>query len=419
MIEDRLPRLLKELTPQPPRALVLADLAPGSTPGRARVWLAPIAAAALVTAVVIAATVWAVRAHTSAGPQPLTHQPAPPGSATWDAQPLADQQADAILGTSASLYSVLNENSETTITRIDPTSGATLDRTSYRDSDVATFSLRPPVLSGGSLWVSSDPDSHGVVQLRAFDPTTLLSRRVIKLSFAGAVNAQTSFAAGPSGSIYVGAGHSLVIIDTATIDTATDDTATDEVTRRIDVGAGYVAGIAVAPDDSRLYLGVMPDVTGALLVRTDLQSRDPRTHSIIREVGGTATFGPGLGGIQAMMASAGGVWIANAVGGNGEQVLFVPADLDLAQTRVPAAAQGGGGMVAFATLANNTVWIGGGPGGLACADPVSGRSRSSTVLPNGTSLFDVTYAGGRAFAIEDADGSRRIVSINPPSVCTP
>jgi hypothetical protein len=321
----------------------------------------------------------------------------------------------ALIGSSHSLY-LIGEGNSMTITRVDPATGAARAHASYGAAGNLTPGTGVPVLAGRGLWTVTAIGAGGAVTLKEFDATTLAAIATLHLQFPDVVggNESPALAAAPDGkTVYVGAGTSVAWVDAATA----------HVIRRVPIAGGQVGGLAVAPDGSRLFIGITADnfYADGGGDPSILQALDPTSGALIKSAGGVCHVGHRcleLGGIEGLVASSGGVWVANEGGPHSEFVGFLPADLDATAVGELAGGTGGGGETAFASLGGGLVWVGGGPDGLSCGDPVSGGSRGDLDLPSTPLIEDGADAGSRVFALVGNGGALSVYRLTPPPNCT-
>jgi len=284
--ERQLAEMLHRVTPEPPRRVTVEDVAfrlasePGRKPrpGRGSLWNSvfrgghgwtPVLAALSVFAIAgasagIATVATSHHAHSSTpgdGTPPTTasvsnspsptapSQSPPPAGETlrvaggmWGAKLINRNSFSqgSLTGSGGSLYAV----EDGYLARIDPASGATLQTARYSPP---VFSR--PVVVGNTVWVVWSYGGGGIV-LRGYDARTLAQVASVPVPAAGGVSnlAQGVLTAGPDGKLYVAAGDSV----------ATVDPAARQVTHRISLTAGRASSVAVSPDGSKLYVGVVP-----------------------------------------------------------------------------------------------------------------------------------------------------------------
>jgi hypothetical protein len=403
--ERRLSELLHETTPVPPRLVTVEDVAarlarrsavarrqpPGRWP-----WV-PLLAAASVTLIAVTAAVTAaiLRADNRSARPHITTSPAVRIHAPWRARLLGPKP---VMGSLISAGNALYGFIPPWIVRIDPATGAVAARTKYD-------SLWLPFVATNALWIPSVPAGNGraPVVLHRFDLTTLQPLPPVSVRLSG-VNGRSKGAAitvaGHSAhSLFVGAGNTVAVLDPVT----------RRVVRRIHVSGGQVVALAVAPDGTRLYVGVTANGD------SELQVRNPVTGALLAQ---PVPMGlPGRGILGLFVATAGGVW-ATTGSGMEETVFFTPAS-DLGHQRTVGT--GGGGLVISTSVGGGAVWVGG-PDRISCADPVTGHIRASAAVParygSKASLGSVAYVHGQAFAIYYSAAQSGLVRIYPPRVCT-
>src|SRR6185312_6027332 len=146
----------------------------------------------------------------------------------------------SLTGSGDSLYGVIDGS----LARVDAGTGAILQTAPYSPP---VFSR--PVVVGNTVWVVWSYGG-GEIILRGYDARTLAQVASVPVAAAGGVSnlAQGVLTAGPDGKLYVAAGDSV----------ATVDPAARQVTHRISLTAGRASSVAVSPDGSKLYVGVVP-----------------------------------------------------------------------------------------------------------------------------------------------------------------
>ena len=279
------------------------------------------------------------------------------------------------------------------LVRIDPATGAIARSTPY----TPPLSGRP-VVAGNTVWVVWSY-SGGDIVLRGYDARTLAQVASIPVPAIGGVSGQAQgvLAAGPDGKLYVAAGDTV----------ATVNPASGQVTHRIYLTAGRAGSLAVAPDGSKVYVGVAPSGSFQLLTY-DLASGRETFSSRMPANGGN------------LVATSGGVW-GTAGTGMSEWVWFAPGG-DLAKSfRVSQGA--GGGLTSLPSYSGGAVWVGG-THELVCASPATGRAMASTPIPadhGAAEYFDsvTVLSGGHAYALyqDDAAQLAGLARLTPPARC--
>jgi hypothetical protein len=300
----------------------------------------------------------------------------------------------SLTGSGDSLYAV----EDGYLARIDPASGATLQTTRYSPP---VFSR--PVVVGNTVWVVWSYGGSEIV-LRGYDARTLAQVASVPVPAAGGVSnlAQGVLTAGPDGKLYVAAGDSV----------ATVDPAARQVTHRISVTAGQVSSVAVSPDGSRLYVGVVPSTpSGSFqLLVYDVATGSQASSSQLS-----------VGGAGNLVATDGGVWGTTGIGMS-QWVWFAPGG-DL--TRSFRVSQGAGaGLSSVPVSSGGVVWVGGSHE-LICASPSTGRALARTAIPTDHSVveyFDsaTVLSSGRAYALyqDNAAHLAGVASLTPPAACS-
>ena len=435
--ERQLAEMLHRVTPEPPRGVTMEDVA-SRLSGQAgqdrdgfleprprrgfsgwnRSW-APLLAAVSVFAVAgasagIAVAVTSHRSHlTSPAGAPSTSMPsstAPsqspspsPASAgaplriaggVWGAE-LINRQSftqDSLVGSADSLYAATGSS----LDRIDPATGNIMQTVPYSPPV-----LNRPVVMGNTVWVVWSY-SGGNVVLRGYDARTLAQVASMSVPAIGRVSsaAQGVLTGGPDGHLYLAAGDTVAIVDPAT----------GHVIRRIYLVAGPASAVAVAPDGSRLYVGVAGSAGSFRLLTYDLATGVQAASSKMA-----------AGGAGNLVATSGGVW-GTTGSGMSEWVWFAPGG-DLSRSfRVGQGA--GGGLGSFPALSGGAVWIGG-THELLCASPATGKVMASTAIPGDNGI--VEYFGsvtvldsGRSYALyQDQEAHLSgVATLTPPAACT-
>jgi hypothetical protein len=437
--ERQLAEMLHRVTPEPPRGVTVEDVAfrlasePGRKPRpvRGSLWNSvfrgghgwtPVLAALSVFAIAgasagIATVATSHNSHTqgTAGGPPATatvsnspsstapSQSPPPAGETlrvadgmWGAKLINRYSFSqgSLTGSGDSLYAI----EDGYLARINPASGATLETTRYNPP---VFSR--PVVVGNTVWVVWSYGG-GEIVLRGYDAITLAQVASVPVPAAGGVSnlAQGVLTAGPDGKLYVAAGDSV----------ATVDPAARQVTHRISLTAGQASSVAVSPDGSKLYVGVVPSTPSGSF---QLQVYDVAT-------GGQASSSQlSVGGGGNLVATDGGVWGTTGTGMS-QWVWFAPGG-DLTHSfRVSQGA--GAGLSSVPVYSGGVVWVGGSHE-LICASPSTGRALARTSIPTDHSVveyFDsaTVLSSGRAYALyqDNAAHLAGVASLTPPAACS-
>jgi len=205
-------------------------------------------------------------------------------------------------------------------------------------------------------------------------------------------------AAAPDGKLYVAAGQTIAVVDPAS----------RQVTHRIFMTAGQASSVAVAPDGSKVYVGIGSASSFRLL-----------TYDAAGRVIGSSTMQSGSAGN--LVATAGGVWGTTGTGMS-EQAWFAPGG-DLGSSfRVGTGA--GGGLASLPTVSGGAVWIGGSHE-LICASPATGKALARTVIPADHDVVEyfgsvTVLSNGRAYALySDAHAQLAgVAQLTPPAACS-
>ena len=437
--ERQLAEMLHRVTPEPPRRVTVEDVAfrlagePRRGPrsrrgfsfrsvfGGGRGWT-PVLAALSVFAIAGASAGIATVATSHHSHTPVTAA-GPPATATVSnsPSPTAPSQSSAsageplrvaggmwgaklinrdlfsqgsLTGSGGSLYGVVDGS----LARIDPATGAILQTAPYSPP---VFSR--PVVVGNTVWVVWSYGG-GEIVLRGYDARTLAQVASVPVPAVGGVSnlAQGVLTAGPDGKLYVAAGDSV----------ATVDPAARQVTHRISLTAGRASSVAVSPDGSKLYVGVVPSTPSGSFqllvydVATGIQASSSQLS---------------VGGAGNLVATDGGVWGTTGTGMS-EWVWFAPGG-DL--TRSFRVSQGAGaGFSSVPVYSGGVVWVGGSHE-LLCASPSTGHALARTSIPTDHSVveyFDsaTVLSSGRAYALyqDDAAHLAGVASLTPPAACS-
>jgi len=435
--ERQLAEMLHRVTPEPPRRVTVDDIAyrvasegHGSGRGReprarrgfsfgTRRWAPALAALGVVVVAGASAAIASVAtshhaqtptangkptASVSLSGSPSSPSPSgsvssvPPGSklpvagGMWGAALLDRQSFDqeSLAGSGDSLYAF----GHGTLSRIDPASGNVLRSVPYS----APVPGRP-VVAGNTVWVVWSYGS-GDIFLRGYDASTLAQVASVEVPAIGGTvsSAQGVLAAAPDGKLYVAAGREIAIVDPAT----------RQVTDRIFMTAGQASSVAVAPDGSKVYVGLASAGSFRLL-----------TYDSSGRIAGSSTMEGGAGGN--LVATSGGVW-GTAGTGMSEWVWFAPSgDLRFSH-RVTQGA--GGGLASLPSVSGGAVWIGGSHE-LICASPATGKALARTAIPADHSVVEyfgsVTVLGnGHAYALYSDEHAQLagVAQLTPPAACS-
>ena len=428
--ERQLAEMLHRVTPEPPRRVTVEDVASrlASQPGREpRPWRgphltwrrgwAPALAAASVFVVAgasagIATVVTSHHAPASPTGNGVTSAPAsasasatapssPPASAggpvriaggMWGAELINRQSflADTLVGSADSLYAATGSS----LDRIDPASGNIVQSTPYNPPV-----LGKPVILGNTVWVVWSY-SGGNVVLRGYDARTLAQVTSVSVAAFGRVSsaAEGVLTGGPDGHLYLAAGNTVAVVDPAT----------GHVIKRIYLTAGAASAVAVAPDGSRLYVGIASEGSFELLTY-DLATGVEAALSRMADGGGGN-----------LIATSGGVW-GTAASGMSWWTWFAPGG-DLARSF--QVSQGtGGGLDSVPSVSGGAVWIGGAHE-LACANPDTGKVLASTAIPADHRTLEYfgsvsVLSGGRTYALyqDQAAQLSGVATLTPPARC--
>jgi len=438
--ERQLAEMLHRVTPEPPRRVTVEDVAfrLASEPRRehrprrgsirssvfrgGRGWT-PVLAALSVFAIAgasagIATVATSHHTHSSTpgdgtpptiasvsgspSPTPPSQSPPPAGETLrvaggmWGAKLInRDSFSQGLLtGSGDSLYGVIDGS----LARVDAGTGAILQTAPYSPP---VFSR--PVVVGNTVWVVWSYGG-GEIILRGYDARTLAQVASVPVAAAGGVSnlAQGVLTAGPDGKLYVAAGDSV----------ATVDPAARQVTHRISLTAGRASSVAVSPDGSKLYVGVVPSTpSGSFRVLV---------YDVATGIQASSSQMP-VGGAGNLVATDGGVWGTTGTGMS-QWIWFAPGG-DL--TRSFRVSQGaGGGLSSVPVYSGGVVWVGGSHE-LICASPSTGRALARTSIPTDHSVveyFDsaTVLSSGHAYALyqDNAAHLAGVASLTPPAACS-
>jgi len=299
-----------------------------------------------------------------------------------------------LTGSGDSLYGVIDGS----LARVDAGTGAILQTAPYSPP---VFSR--PVVVGNTVWVVWSYGG-GEIILRGYDARTLAQVASVPVAAAGGVSnlAQGVLTAGPDGKLYVAAGDSV----------ATVDPAARQVTHRISLTAGRASSVAVSPDGSKLYVGVVPSTpSGSFRVLV---------YDVATGIQASSSQMP-VGGAGNLVATDGGVWGTTGTGMS-QWVWFAPGG-DLTRSfRVSRGA--GGGLSSVPVYSGGVVWVGGSHE-LICASPSTGRALARTSIPTDHSVveyFDsaTVLSSGHAYALyqDNAAHLAGVASLTPPAACS-
>jgi len=203
---------------------------------------------------------------------------------------------------------------------------------------------------------------------------------------------------GPDGKLYVAAGQTIAVVDPAT----------RQVTHRIFMTAGQASSVAVAPDGSKLYVGIASAGSFRLL------TYDAGTGRIA----GSSTMTGGAGGN--LVATSGGVW-GTAGTGMSEWAWFAPGGDLGSSSRVTQGA--GGGLASLPSVSGGVVWVGGSQE-LICASPATGKTLARTAIPTDHSVVEyfgsvTVLSNGHAYALYQDERAQLtgVAQLTPPAAC--
>jgi hypothetical protein len=300
---------------------------------------------------------------------------------------------DSLVGGAGSLYAAAAGS----LDRIDPATGNIVRTTPYNPPVP-----NRPIVMGNTVWVVWSY-SGGNAVLHGYDARTLAQVASVPVFAIGPVSsaAQGVLTGGPDGHLYLAAGDTVAVVDPAA----------GHVIRRIYLVAGPASAVAVSPDVSRLYVGIVPSTSpGSFRLLTyDLATAVLATSSKMA-----------AGGAGNLVATSGGVWGTTGTGMS-ERVWFAPGG-DLASSfRVGQGA--GGGLDSVPALSGGAVWIGGSQQ-LVCANPATGKVLASTAVPTDNNIVEyfssvTVLSSGRTYALyqDQAAHLSGVATLTPPAAC--
>jgi hypothetical protein len=436
--ERQLAEMLHRITPEPPRRVTVEDIAyrvasegHGSGPGREprlrrkfswrnRGWT-PVLAALSVFAIAgasagIATVATSHHSHPAApgGGTPPSTASAPTSASASASAPSTSMPPGARLRIANGMWGaeLINRQSfmQGSLTSdgrflyADPEGGGLVQMDPGTGNVLQLAPYIPPVFSrpvviGNTIWVVWSY-SGGDIVLIGYAAHTLAQVASISVPAIGGVSdqAQGVMAAGPDGKLYVAAGQTIAVVDPAA----------RQVTHRIFMTAGRASSVAVAPDGSKLYVGIGSSSSFRLLI-----------YDAAGRVTGSSTMQSGSAGN--LVATAGGVWGTTGTGMS-EQAWFAPGG-DLGRSfRVGTGA--GGGLASLPTSSGGAVWIGGSHE-LICASPATGKALARTVIPADHGVVEyfgsvTVLSNGRAYALYQDEHAQLsgVAQLTPPAACS-
>jgi hypothetical protein len=321
---------------------------------------------------------------------PGTHIAGGPWGAALIDQETFDQ--GSLVSGAGSLYAYSNGY----LDRINPATGAIVATAPYNPP-----LPNPPVIVGNTVWVVWS-NSGGNVRLRGYDARTLEQTGSILVPATGAVASSASnvLTRGPGGHLYVAAGINVAVVDPAS----------GQVLRPIFLTAGTADSVAVSPDGSTLYVGVVPASGGFKVLVYNLASDTVADSSTLQRT----TSGGNL------VATSGGVWGTTGVGMSEWTWFASSGDL----SRAVRIGQGAGaGFDSVPSYNGGAVWIGGSHT-LTCASPATGRILDTATLPTDHSVVEYfgspAVVGNHAYAIYQDNSAQLsgLVRMTPPAACS-
>jgi hypothetical protein len=245
-------------------------------------------------------------------------------------------------------------------------------------------------LASGSLWVSvySGPDGHP--ELAQASPATLATIRSVPLP--GSSSLAWAVAAGPSGSVWAGAGRTLLRASAST----------GAVLARAILPAGLqLTALAVGPGGANLYAAALrlPPRYGAVV----LEYSAGTGRIVAQSDGGTLKWSVGGASLTAV---PGGVWVWFRTGMLGQSGLLSARSLSVAGgfptafSPADSPATGIGtiydwAMSSSSAYSGGVLWVTTSPGLVACLNPVTGQVRAQEIVTSGQVLAVYALAADR------------------------
>ena len=272
----------------------------------------------------------------------------------------------------------------------------------------ASYRLSGLALAAGYLWVYGQLHAGRPSVLDEVSPRTLATVR--SRSVPG--NDPPAPAAGPAGSVWAGAGRTLLRISVST----------GAVLARAVLPSGLeLSGLAVSPDAATLYATAAQLTAGGAVV---LEYTARTGRRLARAAGGALKWSAGGAWLTAL---PGGVWVWFRTGMLGESGLLgarslkVVAGLSTTLDAGESPATGIGtvydwAMGSSAAYGGGALWVTTDGGLVACVDPATGRVRAQEQVRSQPILVAPDPAT-RQIVVVMSQGATGVVSITPPQGC--
>jgi hypothetical protein len=314
--------------------------------------------------------------------------------APWGAALIGHQALvqGSLISADGSLYAIGNTS---TLDRINPATGAVVASVPY---NMPVWN--PPVVVGNTVWEVSSYNGGNIV-LQGYDARTLARTSSLLVPAIGGVSigGQGVLTSGPDGNLYVAAGETVAVVNSAT----------RQEIHRIQVLAGKTSSVAVSPDGSKLYVGIGSSTSFRLVV-FNLPSDTIANES-------TLTSGRAGGDL---VATSGGVW-GTSGSGHSQWTWFAPNG-NLARA-VQVGQGASGGWISLPSYSGGVVWVGG-TGDVVCASPATGQVLAKADIPadHGVAQYFASpvVSGGQAYSYYQTDASQQtgLARMTPPAACT-
>ena len=272
----------------------------------------------------------------------------------------------------------------------------------------ASYRLSGLALAAGYLWVYGQLAAGRPSVLDEVSPRTLATIR--SLSVPG--NDPAAPAAGAAGSVWAGAGRTLLRISVST----------GAVLARAVLPSGLeLSGLAVSPDAATLYATAAQLTAGGAVV---LEYTARTGRRLARAAGGALKWSAGGAWLTAL---PGGVWVWFRTGMLGESGLLgarslkVVAGLSTTLDAGESPATGIGtvydwAMGSSAAYGGGALWVTTDGGLVACVDPATGRVRAQEQVRSQPILVAPDPAT-RQIVVVMSQGATGVVAITPPQGC--
>jgi photosystem II stability/assembly factor-like uncharacterized protein len=298
---------------------------------------------------------------------------------------------DLAVGPDGSLYSASSAGRRAYISRIEPSTGATLATTHLPGSGVDQNTV---AVFGGSVWFAGQsPFDHRPPHiLFRLDPRTLEITGRFDMGAAPSTIVGTPFG------VWVGAGHEISMLDPS-----------GNVVHRIRI-AGLVMHVAVDPTGTRLFVSTRPSSNTA--VHSVFEERLASSGTLLAS--SFKVCCPDLNGPSAIAPATDGVWVTTPTGMMG--MIQQLRDDDLTPTPLggdEGSWTGVNGM--SAVIAGDVLWILDMGASITCVNPTTGQvaGRMGSYPSTELAIQDVVSLDGRVLLAN----SRSIQQLSPDSRC--